>query len=66
MITLFVTSVYYIYPRHYLIRLMQIVDYSGGRTLEDFVAFLEGTHDQEAEDDKAEEDDGDDADHDEL
>ena len=43
---------------------IQIVDYSGGRTLEDFVAFLEGTHDTEAEDDKADEDD--DADHDEL
>jgi len=42
----------------------KIVDYSGGRTLEDFVAFLEGTHDTEAEDDKADEDD--DADHDEL
>lgn len=42
----------------------KIVDYSGGRTLEDFVAFLEGTHDAEAEDDKADEDD--DADHDEL
>jgi len=45
----------------------KIVDYSGGRTLEDFVAFLEGTHDQEAEDDKADEgDEDDDADHDEL
>jgi len=42
----------------------KVVDYSGGRTLEDFVAFLEGTHDTEAEDDKADEDD--DADHDEL
>jgi len=42
----------------------KIVDYSGGRTLEDFVAFLEGTHDTDAEDDKADEDD--DADHDEL
>lgn len=42
----------------------KIVDYSGGRTLEDFVAFLEGTHDEEAEDDKADEDE--DADHDEL
>jgi len=27
-----------------------IVDYTGGRTLEDFVAFLDGTHDEEAED----------------
>merc|ERR1719370_1142330 len=35
----------------------KIVDYSGGRTLEDFVAFLEGDHDADAEDDKAEEDD---------
>lgn len=33
----------------------KVVDYSGGRTLEDFVAFLEGTHDAEAEDDKADE-----------
>lgn len=28
-----------------------IQDYEGGRTLEDFVAFLDGTHDEEAEDD---------------
>lgn len=42
----------------------KIVDYSGGRTLEDFVKFLEGEHDTDAEDDKADEDD--DADHDEL
>ena len=41
----------------------QVVDYSGGRTLEDFVAFLDGDHDAEAEDDKADEED---ADHDEL
>jgi protein disulfide-isomerase A1 len=45
----------------------KVVDYSGGRTLEDFVAFLEGTHDQAAEDDRAdEEEDDDEADHDEL
>jgi len=41
----------------------KVVDYSGGRTLEDFVAFLDGDHDAEAEDDKADEED---ADHDEL
>lgn len=44
----------------------KIVDYSGGRTLEDFVAFLEGKHDEEAEDEKEEEDDDDDEGHDEL
>lgn len=31
----------------------KIVDYSGGRTLEDFVAFLDGIHDEGAEDEKA-------------
>jgi len=31
-----------------------VVDYTGGRTLEDFVAFLEGTHDEAAEDEASE------------
>lgn len=33
----------------------QIVDYNGGRTLEDFVKFLDGKHDDKAEDEKADE-----------
>lgn len=33
----------------------KIVDYNGGRTLEDFVKFLDGKHDDKAEDEKADE-----------